>query len=253
MIDDIVQMLSSLGLSLNQEKVKWMKHVHVLLPNSAGLVLNGVVIPPSSQITCLGSVLTGTLDEKPAFEHRIDRGWVCYHKWAHVLQSNAPLASRLQFWSKTVLPSLLWGLQTTRSQNKASAFHKLLFTQKLMIRKMMKSKRKIVDGVQERWLDYHIRSLRATLDVIDRFGVNVHRKLHDLKTSWAGHISRFGVGPKEPHLLKALLAFRCSAWWYEQKLFNSLNWDVIRHAPQLGVPKRWESQFSSNWWTAFPN
>ena len=223
------------------------KHVHV--DSLIDLVVEGVWIPKSDQITCLGSVISGSLNEKPAYEHRIAKGWKCYHKWSRVLESNAPLPSRLLFWAKTVLPSLLWGLQTTRSQNKASAYHKLLFAQKLQIRKMMGSKRKINDeGAAEKWLDYHIRTLRKALDVINDAGLNIHCKLQNLKESWAGHIARFGNEGKDPHLLKSLIAFRCNAWWGHQSFYNKVGWQVIKHAPQLGRPKRWEGQFPADWW-----
>ena len=205
-------------------------------------------IPKSDSIVCLGSVISGNL-EGPAFQHRISQAWKCYHKWSHVLESRAPLSKRLQFWSATVLPSLTWGLQTTRGQYGTLPYHKLLTCQKLQVRKMMKVKRKRYgsDGTIEPWLDYHIRSHRHARSVIDNAGVNVHERLEELKNSWAGHVSRFGLSHKEPHQLKAMLAWRCKAWWFHQVLFNDLNWDPIRHAPQLGVPKRWEEQFSSNW------
>ena len=71
----------------------------------------------------------------------------------------------------------------------------------------MKCKRKVSEGHTEPWLDYHIRSLHNAYTVIKDVGLNVHQKLDELKHTWAGHISRFGAGDKEPHLLKALLAF----------------------------------------------
>ena len=118
---------------------------------------------------------------------------------------------------------------------------------------MIKGKRRVSDeGYLEPWLDYHIRSLRTCAKIIDEVGLTVYDKLSSHTSKWAALIANFGQGAKEPHLLKAILAFRCRAWWYEQSLFNDLSWHIIKHAPLLGQPKRWEEQFSSNWWSAFP-
>ena len=48
-------------------------------------------------------------------------------------------------------------------------------------------------------------------------------------------------------LLKALLFWRPLAWWRHQQWFNELNWSCIRHPANVGRPKRWEEQFSTNW------
>jgi hypothetical protein len=249
MTNDVILFFSRLGLSLNPEKIKWIANNHVQIVPDQTLLVDGVLIPKSDRITCLGSVICGNVAEGPAFEHRISKAWSCYHKWSHMLESRVPLDKRLHFWSTTVLPSLVWGLQTTRSQDSTSPFQKLLTCQKLQIRRMMKCKRQKLSekGPMEPWLDYHIRSHRNAQQVIDNSGINVHSKLHDLKRSWAGHVARFGMNDKEPHQLKALLAWRCSAWWSHQVRFNELNWDPIKNVAQQAVPKRWESQFSSNW------
>ena len=113
---------------------------------------------------------------------------------------------------------------------------------------MLKCKRRpIADDLWEPWLDYHIRSLRAAAAAIQAANLNVLDKLTDLKRSWAGHIARFGIGPREAHPLKQILAWRPYSWWHEQSLYNDLNWSVIRHAPSQGRPRRWDQQFSSNW------
>ena len=147
-----------------------------------------------------------------------------------------------------VCPSLLWGLETTRDQSHTKAYAKLASCQRMQIAKMLKSKRRPIDDNNiEPWLDYHIRTLRVARDVINRAGVGVIQALRQRKLKWAGHIARFGTEYREPHLLKFVLAWRCRRWWNLQIMYNDLEWEPIKHAPKIWRPRRWESQFSSNW------
>jgi len=244
--------LAGLGLSLNPDKIKWIANRHSGILKNQALIVCNVKVCKSDAFVALGSVITADLKEGPAYMHRISQSWRCYQKWATVLASNAPLDVRLTFWSRTVLPSLLWGLQTTRAQKLDGAFKKLLSCQKYQVRRMLKCKRRpINEHEMEPWLDYQIRSLRTASAVIERAQINVLTKLQDLKRSWAGHIARFGVGPnKETHPLKAILAWRSLAWWQDQSFYNKLRWSPIKHSAQQGRPRRWEQQFSSNWMLA---
>ena len=113
---------------------------------------------------------------------------------------------------------------------------------------MLKLKRRPIDEhTLEPWLEYSRRSFRAAATAIRQSELCVLSKLDDLKRSWAGHIARFGLGPREFHPLKSIISWRPWSWWTDQELYNSLNWCPIRHAPRIGRPKRWEQQFSSNW------
>ena len=183
------------------------------------------------------------LKEGPAFEQRVKAGWACYNKWSHILESKASVAVRVKFWERTVLHSLLWGLQTTRAQDIGNTLNNLLSCQKCMFRRMFKRKR--MTG--ESWLDWHKRSFRHAGELIMEYNSNVLDKLQDLKRSWAGHCVRFGLGPKEQHLVKSLLFWRPYSWWSWQQTFNGLTEFPVLHAPQQGVPKRWDTQFSSNY------
>jgi len=115
---------------------------------------------------------------------------------------------------------------------------------------MLKCKRKpIGDNFCEPWLDFHKRSLRAATAIIQRAGINILTALHDLKQSWAAHIARFGIGPREAQPLKLLLAWRPLSWWHDQVMYNDLRWNIVRHSPSQGRPMRWEQQISTNWMT----
>ena len=184
------------------------------------------------------------LREEPAVIHRVQAAWLCYHKWGHILESHASLGCRLHFWERTVLPSLLWGLQTTRAQNSKTILNRLRSCQACMVRKMLKIKR----FPNEAWLDWHKRSFRRVHELIQEHGISVTTKLEEAKRSWAGHCIRFGLADKPPHLLKAVMFWRPFSWWVHQKWFNSIfPENRVVHAAQQGIPKRWEAQFSTNW------
>ena len=113
---------------------------------------------------------------------------------------------------------------------------------------MLKSKRRPqTGGYLEPWLDFRIRSLSTAKRIVRRQGICVLETLFNKKSKWAEHIARFGIDHRDPHPLKALLAWRCTSWWHDQALFNDLDWDPKRHHPGIGRPRRWEAQFSSNW------
>ena len=114
---------------------------------------------------------------------------------------------------------------------------------------MMKVKRKpntTADGL-EPWLDWHIRRYSKAKAAISSAGLDLPSKLMALKSSWAGHIARMGMAGKPCHLMKYECAWRCRWWEEEQRLFNNINWYPIRHPADLGVPRRWEDVFSTNW------
>ena len=109
---------------------------------------------------------------------------------------------------------------------------------------MLKIKRKPHEG----WLDWHKRSFRRVKELIQETDSCVLVHLDNIKRSWAGHCVRFGLGAKEPHILKAVMFWRPYSWWSWQKWFNQIYNDTrVVHIARQGVPKRWETQFSSNW------
>ena len=55
------------------------------------------------------------------------------------------------------------------------------------------------------------------------------------------------------HLLKRVVAWRCRWWEEEQRLYNSLGWETIKHPADLGRPRRWEDNFSCNWMLTLAN
>lgn len=111
----------------------------------------------------------------------------------------------------------------------------------------MKCKRRPFGDQLESWVDYRIRSFRIARSIINRKEMCILETLRTTKLAWAGHIARFGVGPREHHILKHVAAWRCSSWWIAQTIFNELDWDPIKHFPLTGKPRRWETKFSSNW------
>jgi len=105
----------------------------------------------------------------------------------------------------------------------------------------------------ETWLEWHKRSFHNVKQLLSLHNLNIEDKLQQLRLDWAGHIARMGLPGKPMHLLKLVVAWRCRSWEEEQRLFNQLNWDPIRHPTDLGIPRRWEDNFSTNWLSVLAN
>ena len=156
---------------------------------------------------------------------------------------------------KTVLKSLLWGLETTRGLT-LDAEAKLQSCQIWMFRKMLRLKRRPNPGGRdlEPWLEFHKRSLRSARNIIGRLGVCAATALGRNKSKWVKHILRMGTDGKPPHLVKAIFLWRPREWWEFQKLFNDIpsnSFTDVKHPPELGLPLRFEEQFAGkilNWW-----
>ena len=97
-------------------------------------------IKQSDAIIALGSLIKADSSEQDTVNHRVSAGWACYRRWASVLESPASISSRATLWTKTVLMSLTWGLQSLRGDNYVA--EKLDFVQAQMFRKMVKFKRR---------------------------------------------------------------------------------------------------------------
>ena len=221
---------------------------HAAAPEGCALLIDNVLFPPSDSIVVLGSVICANGDEAPAIRHRISAAWACFHKWSHILTSTAPLLNRLHFWDKTVGKSLIWGLQTLRSQEKSKTFRSLLTCQKQQVRKMMKVKRRVQeDGSYEPWLDWHVRSFHAAGNAIRNAGLDLAEHFLCLRRSWAGHLCRLGTKSGEQHPVKHILLWRPLSWWRLQQAYNQCGQNAIFHPPGWGYPKRWEGGFPEDW------
>ena len=246
MLDELLAACADAGLYPNISKVAWMANKYVSHSAEIALAIGNVLIPSSEQITVLGSIVRADGHEQPAFHHRIQKGWACFHKWEHILCSRAPLATRLKFWSKVCEPSLLWGLQTVRAQNK-KGLSALQFCQKMQIRKMLKLKRQPVAGQIEPWLDWHKRTISKAGQICRNFRVDIVDKFHERRQSWGGHLARLGVLSHVPHMAHFVLLWRPLFWWREQQFFGSLTGDHVKHPTDWGQPRRFEESWSTNW------
>ena len=98
---------------------------------------------------------------------------------------------RIQLGCKTVLRSVLWGLQTTRCQGHRAITQHLVTSQKNSIRKILRIKRRQVHaGKLQSCLEWQICSLRRATKVTTEYDVDISQKLHSLKEAWAGHVAR---------------------------------------------------------------
>ena len=158
MMNEVVQKLSGIGLSVNVKKTAWMTDkLSFAKCGTYVLIVNDKPISLDTSLEILGSKITMDNSSVSAIDHRTEAGWKCFYKWKHVLTSNACLNNKLDFFRRTVLGSLVWGLATCKSNKDAT--HKMACAMHLMVRKMMRLKRQpLVDAnsnfvAMEPWLD----------------------------------------------------------------------------------------------------
>ena len=143
----------------------------------------------------------------------------------------------MAFFDKTVAKSLLWCLDTTKHDTNLD--YRFDCAHRRMVRRMMRLKRL----PSEKWLDWHKRSFRRARDAVNSFGRTISSQLWDHRQAWAQHIVRFGLGPRQNHLVKFLLAWRSAGWWNHQKSHNTGPNRVVHHH-RNGAIKRYDSVIS---------
>jgi len=250
MLNELLAAFAEAGLTPNLGKISWLANKYVRHAECLALTVGKVLIPASDHLIVLGSHVSLTGFETPAFRHRVARSWACFHKWQHILCSKACLADRVKFWAKVVLPSLLWGLQTLRAQNQ-EGISAIRFCQSLQLRKMMKLKRLPTghDSV-EPWLDWQIRTIHKTRQVAEFHRCEAAAKFHEQRCNWANHVARLGVINQQPHLVHFLLLWRPLFWWREQQLFADIDFSCpVKHPGDWGKPRRFEHGFNLDWMT----
>ena len=247
MLNELLAAFAEAGLSPNLGKINWMANKYIRHADELALAVGKVLIPVSQSMIILGSQVSLTGFETPAFKHRVTRAWACFHKWEHILCSSAPISHRVGFWAKVVLPSLLWGLQTVRAQNK-DGLSAIRFCQSLQIRKMMGLKRQPKGEGIETWVDWQIRTLQKARQVSEFHRCEVGGKFHDLRIGWANHVARLGVKSLQPHLVHFLLLWRPIFWWREQQLYQDIDFSTpVKHPGDWGKPRRFEHGFCTDW------
>ena len=205
----------------------------------------------------LGSVITSRADERRSYEHRIAASWACYWRWQHILECQADINIRIKFWMLTVGRSMLYGLASTRENSFNQ--ERLAITQRNMVRRMLKLKRKPIGWIDngtekqtpilEQWVEWQVRTLRRSADEIRLAKSSIVIKLIEERSSWAGHVARFGLGTRESHILKNVILRRNVFWWKTQMWFNDLGSHTHRlvHNADVGVLRRWEWSLPEDW------
>ena len=124
-----------------------------------------------------------------------------------------------------------------------------------MFRRMLKLKRRPLNGNPELgpepWLDYHIRSLRAAKVAIQNIGITASDLIKQERQQFAAHVSRFGTGPREQHIVKHVLLWRNVSWWREQQFWNDCGLGELYHEPRIGKIRRWEHFLPTGWYNNF--
>ena len=250
MLNDLGNELhESAELELQKLKLEYMTNAYVTDADSP-LIFEGNIVSKVDQLVCLGSLIRIDRNEQPTALHRCCKSWGTFHKWKDVLLcQQVTIENRLAFWAKTVQPSLLWGLETNRASTTIQKTVKR--TQRHMIIKMLRRKRKHDQGKLEPWLDWHIRVSRDAKQLLINFPhFDIAKQLLNKKQSFAGHVARFGLQEREEHLVKHILLWRNAYWWHLQKKHIANGSSAFKHF-KVGKISRWENQFPRNWISKF--
>ena len=68
-------------------------------------------------------------------------------------------------------------------------------------------------SIPEPWLDWQIRSMRASRDAIDNSKACIRFALLTKRKRFVGRIGIFGVGDGDSDVCKAALLWRPPSWW----------------------------------------
>ena len=134
-LNDVVEAFQKVQLSLAPEKVNFIAEKHLTHVTRPCLTLAGSEIEKVDNLKILGSMVDSKGNERVVFERRIGAGWVGYNKWKHVLGGGASIEAKMKLFQNTVSRSLLWGLQSTRTD--AHNHAKLLSAQKFIVREVI--------------------------------------------------------------------------------------------------------------------
>ena len=80
--------------------------------------------------------------------------------------------------------------------------------------------------------------------MIDKVGLDTGRFLRKKKIDFVGHVSRFGLGSRETHLVKQVILWRPIQWWRLQQKTIEAGHPFVH--PRAGEIKRFDDQFPRN-------
>ena len=154
------------------------------------------------------------------------------------------MRNRAKLWESTVQNSLTWALESTRGSQ--GNLQILRAAQRRQFVRMIGSTRRVLEGgVLEDWVVFQKRVYRRAIEIIDDCGLDVGKFLKQKKLDFIGHVSRFGLGDMENHMVKHIILWRPITWWrMQQKAI--LDGDPFVH-PRVGKIKRFEDQFPGYW------
>eukprot|EP00971_Amphidinium_carterae_P329824 6462528-Amphidinium_carterae.1 len=156
MTESLAEKLSEVGLALNPSKVQWMTSS---LTPPAVLTVHGTEITPVRPevgFTVLGSCFTLTESASRTLQHRLASGWRKFYATAGYLKSRRlGEYTRLQALHRSVLPCLLWGLQSCYLTQ--SVYKQLDVVLLSMLSRMIRVPR----GEGQPWVDYYIHRRRV--------------------------------------------------------------------------------------------
>jgi len=244
MFNDLWEELLEMDLQPQPRKLMVMCNSYVR-DTSVQVRLGPFVAKDVQEMEILGSIVAANIDESMAYQHRIAQSWKIFHKWREPLCcKQVSIDNRAKLWNSTVKNSMVWALETTRGLQ--GNYRKIRTAQRRQFVKMIGRKRQPTENGLEDWVSWQKRIFREAIAVIDCNGLDIARALKKKKTDFVAHISRFGIGDRETHLVKHYLLWRPKAWWNRQQEAIEKEGHPFVH-PRVGRIKRYEDQFPLNW------
>jgi len=187
MLQDTITALKKAGLNISVPKCQWMTNAEVT--SDFNLEIDGHNIEKVDTITLLGCLVSMDCDNTKEVRSRIQKAWnYFYANITLFMNKNAAMAKRIWLMNKTLMKSLLWGMETlSLTKHQMQLIDQC---QTHMIAKMLKLGRRMNEG--ESWVDWQIRRVRSARWFIKfESGVGYASEQYLAKFwSWAGHVAR---------------------------------------------------------------
>lgn len=168
MADNLRRASEEMGPSINLSKTKIMTNI----PNLEKIKVNGVEIEEVSEYRYLGQIIPMKNKTDKELKIRRANAWKAF--WAHILQSNLKMKSKVRIFESRVVPFLLYGAQTWVLS--AKQLEKLQTTQNSMLRNLLKVRLKDEVSIAYIYQKTNARRVQVTA--------------RTLKLRYAGHMFR---------------------------------------------------------------
>jgi hypothetical protein len=193
MLGDLMGEAEKYGLEVHESKTKLLWNGH----GSEPCIKETSIRQRQFEIASRGGS-TMYLRRLISFEHthdvelrnRVSKAWAKFHIYRSELTGKCyDLERRLKILKAVVQPTLLYGCTCwalTRARE-----HLIRTTQRVLMRKIIGTKRWMIDGELEEWVDWIIQATDETAKMMCKFDVQDWvEEAHRRRFRWAGHVAR---------------------------------------------------------------